>query len=148
MARPAAGSKRQRPDNRGHLRASAQCPLQVGQAYSSASEVSAATRSRRLHDEAGCRRAQEKRRAVPAHVVGCSLGRSESPRCKVLSRQLDANVAAGGTMFAYMFSHEAHHRGQILMLAHQVGYRVLDKTPGIWQWEKLWKQAGLITRPR
>jgi uncharacterized damage-inducible protein DinB len=55
---------------------------------------------------------------------------------------------AGGTMFAYMFAHEAHHRGQILMLAHQVGYRVLDKTPGIWQWEKLWKQAGLTTRPR
>ncbi len=55
---------------------------------------------------------------------------------------------AGGTMFAYMFSHEAHHRGQILMLAHQLGYRVLDKTPGIWQWEKLWKQAGLTTRPR
>jgi hypothetical protein len=27
-------------------------------------------------------------------------------------------------MFAYMFSHEAHHRGQILMLAHQLGYRV------------------------
>ena len=51
-------------------------------------------------------------------------------------------------MFAYMFSHEAHHRGQILMLAHQFGYRVLDKTPGIWQWEKLWKQAGLTTRPR
>jgi uncharacterized damage-inducible protein DinB len=55
---------------------------------------------------------------------------------------------AGGTMFAYMFSHEAHHRGQILLLAHQLGYRVLYKTPGIWQWEKLWKQAGLTTRPR
>jgi uncharacterized damage-inducible protein DinB len=55
---------------------------------------------------------------------------------------------AGGTMFAYMFAHEAHHRGQILMLAHQLGYRVLDKTPGIWQWEKLWKQTGLTTRPR
>jgi len=55
---------------------------------------------------------------------------------------------AGGTMFAYMFSHEAHHRGQIMMLAHQLGYRVLYKTPGIWQWEKLWKQAGLTTRPR
>ena len=51
-------------------------------------------------------------------------------------------------MFAYMFSHEAHHRGQILMLAHQLGYRVLHKTPGIWQWEKLWKQTGLTTRPR
>lgn len=55
---------------------------------------------------------------------------------------------AGGTMFAYMFAHEAHHRGQILMLAHQLGYRVLDKTPGIWQWEKLWKRAGLSGRPR
>ena len=55
---------------------------------------------------------------------------------------------AGGTMFAYMFSHEAHHRGQILMLAHQAGYRVLHKTPGVWHWEKLWKQVGLTTRPR
>jgi uncharacterized damage-inducible protein DinB len=54
---------------------------------------------------------------------------------------------AGGTMFAYMFSHEAHHRGQILMLAHQMGYRILDKTPGVWHWEKLWKQVGLSTRP-
>jgi len=54
---------------------------------------------------------------------------------------------AGATMFAYMFAHEAHHRGQILMLAHQVGYRVLHKTPGVWHWEKLWKQAGFI-RPR
>src|SRR5437879_12588241 len=35
---------------------------------------------------------------------------------------------AGGTMFAYMFSHEAHHRGQILMLAHQLGSRGLLKT--------------------
>jgi uncharacterized damage-inducible protein DinB len=55
---------------------------------------------------------------------------------------------AGGTMFAYMFSHEAHHRGQILMLAHQLGYRVLHDTPGVWHWEKLWKKAGLNTRPR
>ncbi|MGB2637692.1 MAG: DinB family protein [Candidatus Acidiferrum sp.] len=53
---------------------------------------------------------------------------------------------AGGTMFAYMFSHEAHHRGQILMLAHQLGYRVAE--PNVWQWEKMWKQAGLKTRPR
>jgi uncharacterized damage-inducible protein DinB len=53
---------------------------------------------------------------------------------------------AGGTMFAYMFSHEAHHRGQILLLAHQLGYRVPE--PNIWQWDKLWKQAGLTARPR
>jgi uncharacterized damage-inducible protein DinB len=55
---------------------------------------------------------------------------------------------AGGTMFTYMFAHEAHHRGQVLMLAHQLGYRVMDKSPHIWQWEKFWKEAGLKTRPR
>jgi uncharacterized damage-inducible protein DinB len=54
---------------------------------------------------------------------------------------------AGATMFGYMFAHEAHHRGQILMLAHQLGHRVLHDSPGIWHWEKLWKKAGLTTRP-
>jgi hypothetical protein len=93
VARPAAGRKRQWPDNRGHLRASAQLPSGVAEEFRATSEVSAATRSRPLHDEAGRRRAQEKRRAVLADVDGCSLGRSESPRYKVLSRQLDTNVA-------------------------------------------------------
>jgi len=56
---------------------------------------------------------------------------------------------AGGTMFAYMFSHEAHHRGQILMLAHQLGYRIPPNVWGrIWQWNRLWKERGLETRPR
>jgi uncharacterized damage-inducible protein DinB len=56
---------------------------------------------------------------------------------------------AGATMFAYMFSHEAHHPGQILMLAHQLGYRLTPQAAGgIWQWNKLWKQVGLTTRPR
>jgi uncharacterized damage-inducible protein DinB len=56
---------------------------------------------------------------------------------------------AGATMFAYMFSHEAHHRGQIIMLAHQLGYRLPPQAwGGIWNWNKLWKQAGMTTRPR
>jgi uncharacterized damage-inducible protein DinB len=56
---------------------------------------------------------------------------------------------AGATMFAYMFSHEAHHRGQILMLAHQLGYRIPPPTAaGIWNWDKLWKEQGFATRPR
>jgi len=56
---------------------------------------------------------------------------------------------AGGTMFAYMFSHEAHHRGQITMLAHQLGYRLpVEAWAGIWWWDKLWKRSGLTTRPR
>jgi len=56
---------------------------------------------------------------------------------------------AGGAMFAYMFSHEAHHRGQIIMLAHQLGYRLPARAwGGIWQWNKLWKEHGFSTRPR
>jgi len=55
---------------------------------------------------------------------------------------------AGAAMFSYMFSHEAHHRGQIIMLAHQLGYRLPPAAwGGIWQWNKLWKEAG-FTRPR
>jgi len=56
---------------------------------------------------------------------------------------------AGATMFAYMFSHEAHHRGQILMLAHQLGYRIPQSTAAhVWHWDKLWKEHGFTTRPR
>jgi uncharacterized damage-inducible protein DinB len=50
---------------------------------------------------------------------------------------------ASPTMFAYMLAHEAHHRGQILMLAHQLGYRLPGEgANGIWNWDRLWKQAG------
>lgn len=56
---------------------------------------------------------------------------------------------AGATMFGYMFSHEAHHRGQVLMLAHQLGYRLPPKAwGGIWQWDRLWRQQGFKKRPR
>ena len=56
---------------------------------------------------------------------------------------------AGASMFAYMFAHEAHHRGQVVMLAHQLGYRLPPQAwGGIWQWDKLWKQHGFATRPR
>ena len=54
---------------------------------------------------------------------------------------------AGGSMFCYMFSHEAHHRGQITMLAHQLGYRLpVEAWAGIWWWDKFWKRKG-IPRP-
>ena len=76
---------------------------------------------------------------------------SDQPKRKVtkFSRGWGRKWPAGGTMFAYMFSHEAHHRGQILMLAHQLGYRFPDiAMAGIWDWDKLWRQRGLPNRPR
>lgn len=49
----------------------------------------------------------------------------------------------GATMFAYMMAHEAHHRGQVCLLAHQMGYALPKKTGyELWMWEKIWKQCG------
>jgi uncharacterized damage-inducible protein DinB len=46
-------------------------------------------------------------------------------------------------MLCYMLAHEAHHRGQACMLAHQLGFRLpAGVTAGIWNWEKLWKECG------
>lgn len=45
-------------------------------------------------------------------------------------------------MLAYMIAHEAHHRGQVCMLAHQLGFRLpVTVGAGIWNWEKLAKKA-------
>ncbi|HEV2248404.1 MAG TPA: DinB family protein, partial [Terriglobia bacterium] len=55
---------------------------------------------------------------------------------------------AGAAMFAYMVLHDAHHRGQVCMLAHQSGFPLpININYGIWTWEKLWKECG-FTRPR
>ncbi len=54
----------------------------------------------------------------------------------------------GAAMFAYMISHDAHHRGQVCMLAGQLGFPLPGKAAyGIWIWEKLWKECG-FTHPR
>jgi uncharacterized damage-inducible protein DinB len=48
----------------------------------------------------------------------------------------------GPEMLCYMLSHEAHHRGQVCMLAHQLGFPLSNEvTSGLWNWEKLWKEC-------
>jgi len=38
---------------------------------------------------------------------------------------------------SYFVAHEAHHRGQLCMLARQLGYRLpAEVTGGLWQWKK------------
>ncbi len=50
---------------------------------------------------------------------------------------------AGPEMLCYMLSHEAHHRGQVCMLAHQLGFPLPKEVAyGIWNWEKLWRECG------
>jgi uncharacterized damage-inducible protein DinB len=51
----------------------------------------------------------------------------------------------GLEMLCYMLAHEAHHRGQVCMLAHQLGFPLPYKaSDGIWNWEKLWKECGSL----
>lgn len=55
---------------------------------------------------------------------------------------------AGAAMVAYMISHDAHHRGQVCMLAHQLGFPLpAQRAYQIWVWEKLWRECG-FTHPR
>ncbi len=43
----------------------------------------------------------------------------------------------------YLIAHDSHHRGQIAMLARQVGHPVPPKVAfGLWEWGTLWKECG------
>jgi uncharacterized damage-inducible protein DinB len=42
-----------------------------------------------------------------------------------------------GHVLTYFVAHEAHHRGQIVMLARQLGHRLpVEVTGGLWHWTK------------
>jgi len=95
--------------------------------------------------------AHKKSAAACLQMMKEALSGKADRRVTKFSRDAVTKVwPAGATMFAYMFSHEAHHRGQILMLAHQLGYRLPIQTVmgGIWMWDKLWKQCGFTAGPR
>ena len=54
----------------------------------------------------------------------------------------------GPEMLCYMISHEAHHRGQVCMITHQLGFPLPPQvTSGMWNWEKLWKECGAPRGP-
>ena len=53
----------------------------------------------------------------------------------------------GAAMFAYMVTHDAHHRGQVCMLAHQLGFPLPGQAAyGMWAWERLSKACGVELR--
>lgn len=54
----------------------------------------------------------------------------------------------GPEMLCYMLCHEAHHRGQACMLAHQLGFTLPNSVmAGMWNWEKIWKECGIAGGP-
>jgi uncharacterized damage-inducible protein DinB len=74
-----------------------------------------------------------------AEALGGSGGRIE----KFLRDGWAKPWPVGVEMLCYMLAHEAHHRGQVCMLAHQLGFPLpINVTAGIWNWEKLWRECG------
>jgi uncharacterized damage-inducible protein DinB len=93
--------------------------------------------------------AHQKSAAQCLRMLADALSKSPQRKVTKFSRGWLRPWPAGASMFAYIFSHEAHHRGQILMLARQLGYRVpVEDASGIWDWDKLWKQHGFASGPR
>lgn len=57
--------------------------------------------------------------------------------------------AAGMEMLCYMLAHEAHHRGQVCILAHQLGLPLPKQLGyGMWNWEKLLRECDDLGRSR
>lgn len=95
--------------------------------------------------------------AVPRSVDGRTVRPSELGRALERSSEgivalIRLGIARGGAVppaawqnfptdmvhfLNYFVAHEAHHRGQLCMLAWQLGHRLPgDVTAGLWQWKK------------
>jgi uncharacterized damage-inducible protein DinB len=81
--------------------------------------------------------------------AGAALEESAARCCEMIAEALTQPKAkfhrdgwakpwpADASMVSYMIAHDAHHRGQVCMLAHQLGFPLPDKcTSAMWAWER------------
>ena len=95
---------------------------------------------------------------VPDKVDRKSLSIAEAKRAlgasaKAMQGLFERSIEAGGKVkdfkpdvvgfLGYVVSHEAHHRGQIAMLARQLGHALPKEANfGMWEWGKRWKEIA------
>jgi uncharacterized damage-inducible protein DinB len=71
--------------------------------------------------------------------LGMAAGGHVPPSKAYVWRNLPLDVPP---VLTYFVAHEGHHRGQIVMLARQLGHRLpVEITGGLWQWSKRAKEV-------
>ena len=81
------------------------------------------------------------RHTVTPAQAGKALEQSRAALKDVLQASIESDGRIKGfrpdvaSFFGYLVAHDAHHRGQITMLARQVGHPIPQKaTFGMWEW--------------
>ena len=78
--------------------------------------------------------------ASPQLNSSLKLNSSPEKRPKFLRDGWARAWPAGPMMVAYMITHEAHHRGQVCLLANLLGFKLPGAvTSGMWRWETLYR---------
>lgn len=72
-------------------------------------------------------------------TLGCEHGGAIPASSSYTWRNLPLDV---GHVLSYFVAHEGHHRGQIVMLARQLGHRLpVEIAGGLWHWSKRAREA-------
>jgi uncharacterized damage-inducible protein DinB len=95
---------------------------------------------------------------IPEKVDRRKLSIAEAKRAlassaKAVQTLLEKSIESGGKVkdfrpdvvgfLGYVVSHEAHHRGQIAMIARQLGHPLPQEANfGMWDWAKRWKEVA------
>jgi uncharacterized damage-inducible protein DinB len=96
-------------------------------------------------------------KAVDLQAIGQrELARALQKSSKGIVALIELGIARGGNvppaawqnfptdvvhLLNYFVAHEAHHRGQLVMSARQLGHKLpKEVTGGLWQWKKLAKE--------
>lgn len=73
-------------------------------------------------------------------VLGCGQGGRVPPSKRYVWRNLPLDVAH---VLTYFVAHEAHHRGQIVMVARQLKRRLPESvTAGLWDWRTRGRESS------